>query len=59
MTLRFIIFDSKDGIFDSQLLMDHFRWSTDAVPCNSTTSPLSDAGPTCGGDGGVVDASKD
>ena len=59
MTLRFIVFDAKDGIFDSQLLMDHFRWSTDAVPCNSTTSPLSDAGPTCGGDGGVVDASKD
>jgi hypothetical protein len=60
MTLRFIIFDAKDGIFDSQLLMDHFRWSTAAVPCSSTTSPLSDAGTTCGSsDGGVVDAAKD
>lgn len=60
MTLRFIIFDAKDGIFDSQLLMDHFRWSIDAVPCTSTTSPVSDAGSTCGGsDGGALDASKD
>ena len=59
ITLRFIVFDAKDGIYDSQLLMDHFRWSTDAVPCTSTTSPLSDAGPTCGSDGGVVDASSD
>ena len=60
MTLRFIIFDAKDGIFDSQLLMDHFRWSTTAVPCTATTSPFSDAGTTCGSsDGGVVDAAKD
>ena len=60
MTLRFIIFDSKDGIFDSQLLMDHFRWSTAAVPCSSTTSPLSDAGATCGSsDGGAADAAQD
>jgi hypothetical protein len=49
ITLRFIIFDTLDGIFDSQLLSDHFRWSTTKI-CNPTTvDPLYDGGAPDGG----------
>ncbi len=27
ITLRFIVFDEGDGIYDSQVLIDHFQWS--------------------------------
>lgn len=57
ITLRFYLFDAKDGIYDSQLLLDHFRWSTDVVTCPTTTSPLDDAG--AGGCPSSLDAGKD
>jgi hypothetical protein len=44
ITLRFIIFDVSDSIFDSQLLMDHFRWSTTKVCAPQTVDPLYDGG---------------
>jgi hypothetical protein len=44
ITLRFIIFDVQDSIYDSQLLMDHFRWSTAKVCAPQTTDPLYDGG---------------
>jgi hypothetical protein len=52
--LRFIIFDSSDAIFDSQLLADHFRWSTAKVCGSTTVDPLYDGGVPEGGkpDGG-------
>lgn len=51
ITLTIALFDSKDGLYDSQLLLDAFRWSVDTVPCVSTHA--GDAG-TCPGpvDGG-------
>ncbi len=42
--LRFIIFDTLDSIFDSQLLVDHFRWSTTKVCAPTSTDPLYDGG---------------
>ncbi len=42
--LRFIIFDTSDAIFDSQLLADHFRWSTTKVCGSTTVDPLYDGG---------------
>jgi hypothetical protein len=44
ITLRFIIFDVQDSIFDSDLLMDHFRWSTTKVCGPQTVDPLYDGG---------------
>lgn len=52
ITLRFIIFDVQDSIYDSQLLMDHFRWSTTKVCGAQTTDPLYDGG---AGDAGSPD----
>lgn len=66
VTLRFIVFDSVDQLFDSQLLADHFRWSTDTLACASTTRAdgSSEDGGTPSGctapvDGGAADASGD
>ena len=44
ITLRFIIFDVQDAIYDSNLLMDHFRWSTTKACVPTTTDPLYDGG---------------
>ncbi len=65
ITLRFLTFDVNDGIYDSQLITDHFRWSNKPLGCASTTrqnGSSADGGtlPPCGGsDGGIVDASGD
>jgi hypothetical protein len=49
ITLRFVVFDVTDAIYDSQLLGDHFRWST-AKGCNpATTDPQYDGGAPDGG----------
>ncbi len=51
--LRFAIFDTDDSIYDSQLLMDHFRWSTAKACGASTADPSYDGGaPEGGADGG-------
>jgi hypothetical protein len=52
--LRFAIFDTLDSIYDSQLLVDHFRWSTAKVCAPATVDPLYDGGVADGGgpDGG-------
>lgn len=69
ITLRFIIADFTDGIYDSQLLIDHFRWQTKTLCGPQTTGlvrPSADAGadaapieggtgPVCS-DGGIVDS---
>ncbi len=44
ITLRFIIFDTNDSIYDSQLLVDQFRWSTAKVCGPTTVNPLYDGG---------------
>ncbi len=49
ITLRFVIFDTVDGVYDSQLLMDHFRWSTTKVCAPTTVDPLYDGGAPDGG----------
>jgi len=47
--LRFVVFDVQDAIYDSQLLGDHFRWST-AKPCKpATVDPQYDGGAPDGG----------
>ncbi len=56
ITLRFAIFDVLDGIYDSQILMDHFRWQADKVCAPTTTNPLYDGGAA---DGGVSDGGSD
>jgi hypothetical protein len=58
LTLRFHLFDAKDAIYDSVLLLDHFRWSTDEVKCAKTTSPYDDAG-LGGCANGAADAGSD
>ncbi len=58
LKLRFHLFDAKDGIYDSVLLLDHFRWSTEEVKCARTTSPLDDAG-LGGCASGALDAGAD
>ncbi|CAN5198252.1 hypothetical protein BH09MYX1_BH09MYX1_62230 [soil metagenome] len=58
ITLHFFLFDAKDGIYDSQLLVDHFRWSTETLPCPSSSSPLDDAG-VGAGCAPLTDAGKD
>jgi len=55
ITLRFIIFDVQDAIYDSQLLMDHFRWSTTKVCGPKTVDPLYDGGAPEAGDAGNPD----
>jgi len=55
ITLRFIIFDVQDAIYDSQLLMDHFRWSTTKVCGPKTVDPLYDGGTPEAGDAGNPD----
>jgi len=59
ITLRFILFDQNDGIYDTQILFDHFRWQTKGV-CGPDTVDLGDAGADAGApmcpDGGVSDA---
>lgn len=59
ITLRFIVLDAVDGLYDTQLLIDHFRWQTKNV-CAPNTQVLGDAGVDAGGpmcpDGGVMDA---
>jgi hypothetical protein len=55
ITLRFIIFDVVDSIYDSQLLMDHFRWSVQKVCGPQTADPLYDGGAPEGGDAGNPD----
>ncbi len=47
--LRFIVFDAQDSIFDSQMLADHFRWSTTKICKPATVDPLSDAAAPDGG----------
>ncbi len=49
ITLRFVIFDQVDGIYDSQLLGDHFRWSTTKLCNPATTDPQYDGGAPDGG----------
>jgi hypothetical protein len=54
ITLRFVVLDMKDGVFDTQVLLDHFRWQTKAL-----CGPMGnfDGGTMGCPDGGVVDAS--
>jgi hypothetical protein len=63
ITLRFIVLDTVDGLFDTQLLVDHFRWQTKQL-CGPVAPPMPvDGGAPDGGgvpkcpDGGIVDAS--
>lgn len=53
ITLRFIVLDQRDGIFDTQLLVDHFRWQTKQL-----CGPMGgfDGGTMGCPDGGVMDA---
>jgi hypothetical protein len=37
LTLRFVVWDSGDGLLDSTLLLDNFRWITDPVAQPTTT----------------------
>ncbi len=65
ITLRITTFDVVDGVFDSQFLADHFRWSDKSVNCAYTTRSSgmgADGGApvACGpSDGGIADAAKD
>jgi hypothetical protein len=54
ITLRFIVLDQIDRIFDTQLILDHFRWQTKAL-----CGPMGDfdGGTMSCPDGGVMDAS--
>ncbi len=47
--LRFIVFDAQDAIYDSQILADHFRWSTQKICKPTTVDPLYDGGAPDGG----------
>lgn len=53
ITLRFIVLDQSDGIWDTQLLADHFRWQTKQL-----CGPMGgfDGGTMGCPDGGVMDA---
>ena len=31
MTIRFVIWDTSDGLFDSLVLLDNFQWSVQAA----------------------------
>lgn len=54
ITLRFIVLDAVDGQYDTQLLVDHFRWQTKGL-----CGPMGnfDGGTMTCPDGGVSDAS--
>lgn len=54
ITLRFVVMDLADGVMDTQLLVDHFRWQTKML-----CGPMGDfdGGATGCPDGGVADAS--
>src|SRR5207247_503969 len=43
ITLRFILFDEGDGLFDSQVLLDNFRWSATPL-CTGPETGRGDAG---------------
>ncbi len=38
-TLRFIVFDEGDGIYDSQVLIDHFQWLLMTAKTGTTRAP--------------------
>ncbi len=54
ITLRFVVLDMKDGSWDTQMLLDHFRWQTKTL-----CGPMGnfDGGTMGCPDGGVLDAS--
>jgi hypothetical protein len=54
ITLRFIVFDMNDGVFDTQLVLDHFRWQIKQL-----CGPMGDfdGGTMSCPDGGASDAS--
>lgn len=61
--LHFVVLDAIDGVFDTQLLLDHFRWQTRPL-CGPVAQPVPvDGGVPDGGgapacpDGGIADAS--
>ena len=58
ISLRVLTFDVVDAIYDSQLLVDHFRWSDQPLGCAGAVR-AGDPAPCSSVDGGVVDASKD
>jgi hypothetical protein len=37
ITLRFTIYDSGDGVYDSTVLIDNFTWLTETAPNSPTT----------------------
>jgi hypothetical protein len=39
ITLRFVIFDEGDRVFDSAVLIDNFRWEIDEFTCPDGTAP--------------------
>jgi hypothetical protein len=61
ITLRIVVLDGTDGLYDTQLLLDHFRWETKTL-CGPGTEAQGDSGVDAGGincpDGGV-DAASD
>jgi putative metal-binding protein len=41
ITLRFVIFDEEDGIYDSAALIDNFSWGAMSITGGPTTGPIS------------------
>jgi acyl dehydratase len=59
ITIRIIVLDQRDGVFDTQLLVDNFRWQVKTVCAPDTTidgDGGADAGAPMCPDGGIMDA---